>query len=659
MLGLNEEEGDSLKSTGYLSVTLVLIAGALMTAPARADDSLVPGNDNFANATVIQAVPFSDEYAQALATPEPFEPTCVGNQSVWYAYTPSADHTVIADTYPGGNGGGTAIGVFTGGSRFRDLTQVYCSDYYEPAIAVVQVKAGSTYYFQVGTAALIGDVFTITFNLNIVGSIQGTVVDQFGSPISGVIVEIDFQGSNFYSYRFDVSSRTDAEGRYVMPVVRPGIYRLVFYPTLNDYFAEIYDERPGVYSYPPPEFTPVEVSSGQTLTIDEDLIRSGKITGKVTDEAGMPLAGICVGAHDAEQNSTSSGSATDQEGIYVLHRISTGNHYVHFRPCSTTSAYASEWYSNADDLAEAAPVSVVLGSVTSGIDAAMARVQFVPPNDSMADATVVASLPFEETTNTLLASNQVGEPQCGNASKTVWYEVTPSEGGVISVDARSSDFTPVIGVYTATGLDTDSGTLNYSAIACESNSPSKFATTSFNASSGTRYWIQIGAKYGGGRVSISIQREEIAPANDNLNDADEINSLPYVHSVRTHAATMEEGESPFCDPVNRATDPVHTVDHGHSVWYTVTPETSGTLNADTRGSNFNTVLAVYKKSSLDAGNKFLEYESIACANNGSYEGTYSYQASVSFQVSAGTTYYIQLVGYWGDSGVAKLSVSGL
>jgi hypothetical protein len=74
---------------------------------------------------------------------------------------------------------------------------------------------------------------------------------------------------------------------------------------------------------------------------------------------------------------------------------------------------------------------------------------------------------------------------------------------------------------------------------------------------------------------------------------------------------------------------------------------SGTLLATTEGSNFDTVLAVYRGASLPG------LTPLACNDdNGA-----SLTSSVAVSVTGGQTYYVQLGGFRNASGSYRLAVS--
>jgi hypothetical protein len=116
-------------------------------------------------------------------------------------------------------------------------------------------------------------------------------------------------------------------------------------------------------------------------------------------------------------------------------------------------------------------------------------------------------------------------------------------------------------------------------------------------------------------------------------------SIPGSASGSTSNATTESGEpQPSCAPI------------GKTVWYRVVPGEAGVLTASAGGSSFDTVLAIYTGSSLNA---LVER---ACNDDEDYfEGVLTSRLEV--VVSAGETYYLQLGGYDGDSGNFQLQVS--
>lgn len=114
----------------------------------------------------------------------------------------------------------------------------------------------------------------------------------------------------------------------------------------------------------------------------------------------------------------------------------------------------------------------------------------------------------------------------------------------------------------------------------------------------------------------------ITPGNDECANATVINSNNFAETIDASTATTGAG-----DPVTICGGQVHN----GSVWYTFTPVSSGTVDIETCGSNYDTVLALWSGScgSLTA---------VTCDDD-----TCSVASQISGQaVNAGTTYFIEI-----------------
>jgi len=128
-------------------------------------------------------------------------------------------------------------------------------------------------------------------------------------------------------------------------------------------------------------------------------------------------------------------------------------------------------------------------------------------------------------------------------------------------------------------------------------------------------------------LSFLPEAVQAVPSNDNFASRTTVTSLPYQDSQNTVDATKEPGEpDPTCGPI------------GKTVWYQFTPSSDVVLRADTRGSDYDTLLSVWTGAALgsltevNCGDDFLDFES-----------------RVLFEAKAATTYLFQ-VGGFGDEG---------
>lgn len=133
------------------------------------------------------------------------------------------------------------------------------------------------------------------------------------------------------------------------------------------------------------------------------------------------------------------------------------------------------------------------------------------------------------------------------------------------------------------------------------------------------------------------------PANDAFASPITISTSPYTNTQNISGATTAGDDPTFACLTHEGTN---------SVWYKVTPSSSGTLTVDTIGSNFDTVLAVW------TGSTPASLTSVACNDDISYPS--NVQSRVQASVTAGQVYYIEAAGYSGGGNLtihATLPVS--
>jgi hypothetical protein len=192
-----------------------------------------------------------------------------------------------------------------------------------------------------------------------------------------------------------------------------------------------------------------------------------------------------------------------------------------------------------------------------------------PPNDDFGSATVVPALPFTDRVDTRGALTAPDDPgNCGN-SHSVWYTLTPTTSQRVDLDTFGSSYGTQIGVFTGAR-----GSLT--PVACGGN-----LGVSFNAAAGVTYSIVV---VGDGGDLVFNAEGHLFPPNDDFDGATAITSLPFSDAVDTAAATSAPD------------DPLDCGETSHSVWYVFTTPADATLSADTAGSSYTPVVAVYTGS---------------------------------------------------------------
>ena len=141
-------------------------------------------------------------------------------------------------------------------------------------------------------------------------------------------------------------------------------------------------------------------------------------------------------------------------------------------------------------------------------------------------------------------------------------------------------------------------------------------------------------------VAVTAEFAAIPAEHDDFLDAQLIVILDdgsFSEETSTINATIEDDEpSPEC--ANR---------FGSSVWYEWIAPSNGTLTISSEGSNFDTVVSAY------TGTELADLSSVACSDDVT-DGVDVY-SSVSFDVTRGVSYYVQVGGWEGDNGVLTLS----
>jgi hypothetical protein len=146
------ESKQNLKLLDFSISTLSLVA-ALLGIFAGSALAQAPANDNFADATAILALPFSDSVDNTMATTESGEPQNCNffARTVWYSFTPSANAVVRANM-AGSTFGDTYFNVYqAAGPGFGGLNLMppQCYGAYGNSVDF-PVQAGITYYLQAG-----------------------------------------------------------------------------------------------------------------------------------------------------------------------------------------------------------------------------------------------------------------------------------------------------------------------------------------------------------------------------------------------------------------------------------------------------------------------------------------------------------------------------
>src|SRR6266516_4699633 len=140
-----------------------------------------------------------------------------------------------------------------------------------------------------------------------------------------------------------------------------------------------------------------------------------------------------------------------------------------------------------------------------------------------------------------------------------------------------------------------------------------------------RLLITLAAGFAVAAVGLGTAAHADTVANDSFANATVISSLPFGAAEDTSQATSDPSDPSGCSS-------------NGSVWFSFTPSSDMTLQADTFASRYDTVLSAWTgtQGSLNQ---------VAC--NDDYIGT---QSKITFSATAGTTYHFMVAFCCGDGG---------
>jgi hypothetical protein len=264
-----------------------------------------------------------------------------------------------------------------------------------------------------------------------------------------------------------------------------------------------------------------------------------------------------------------------------------------------------------------------------------------PPNDDFSDAENLGSEPIASASGTTVgATAEPGEPDhlATYGAASVWYRWTAPANRQFRINLRAdscqSQVDTVFVAYTGSTIET---LVPVAGNWCEAAG----SRVRFNAVAGTAYQIAVASEpWGGGSFELELQPSPPPPPNDDFANAEDLgNGLIAWASGTNLGATVEPGEPDYHVGPNPATV---------SVWYRWTAPASGEAAIDTCASDFDTVLAVYTGSAIDALT-WIEGNDDACWSRGS---------RVEFTALAGATYRIVVDSYFDSLIGAEMGTFG-
>ncbi len=208
---------------------------------------------------------------------------------------------------------------------------------------------------EVGLGGTMGGV---DVQLDLGGSISGTVTDPDGDPVQGALV-----GASTFSCCTWEETVTGVDGTYEVTGLPPGEYRVEFWPPeifaglfLDEYYDNQHDWEAA---------DAVAVTSGaETSGIDAQFDLGGTISGSVTGLDGGPFQGAWVEATPEGYDYPVGTAVTDPSGEYTVYGLPPGDYEVAF-----PSGYGTQWYEGVYHQEDRSLVPLPPGGDVAGIDA--------------------------------------------------------------------------------------------------------------------------------------------------------------------------------------------------------------------------------------------------------------------------------------------------
>ncbi len=274
----------------------------------------------------------------------------------------------------------------------------------------------------------------------------------------------------------------------------------------------------------------------------------------------------------------------------------------------------------------------MLGLVAGG------QIQAAPPaNDHFVNRiTLSGDLPIVVNATNAEASRETGEVDHAGMTpvRSVWWTWTPTVTGTYTVKTVGSSYDTVLGIYTGNAVN--------SLTEVNSDDQSGGSNTSLvevDLTAGIAYHIAVDGYLGAeGDIVLTIEGEAEV-TNDNFADRAELTGTYPITVLSSNTRATREVDEPY-----------HAgVEGGGSLWWTWTPTTSGIYIIDTRGSSFDTVLAVY------TGNNLTSLHDVAEDDDSGGNGT----SLITFTATSNVTYQIAVDGYGTSTGDVTLTVAML
>lgn len=272
----------------------------------------------------------------------------------------------------------------------------------------------------------------------------------------------------------------------------------------------------------------------------------------------------------------------------------------------------------------------------SGVAVLNLRLVTPPTNDAFSAAATLTGNAVQVTTTTIGATRETGEPLHAGVTggSSIWWKWVAPQAARVTISTANSSFDTMLAVYTGSSVNA----LTAVAFNDDENFNTVTSRVAFNAVAGTTYWIAADG-YSGDAGTLKLSLDAVTPPpNDTFASATELTGTSAQVTGSNVGATRQTGEP------NHASLPGSA-----SVWWKWVAPSAARVSLSTAGSNFDTLLAVYTGASVNA-------LTVIAFND--EDGPIGVDTSaLTFDATAGTTYWIAVDGYSGATGSVSLSLT--
>ncbi len=295
-----------------------------------------------------------------------------------------------------------------------------------------------------------------------------------------------------------------------------------------------------------------------------------------------------------------------------------------------------------------------------------------PVNDTFAAAAKLYGQPLHVRAALTGATRETGEPlhaDAANPGPSVWWVWTPATSGPVTLNTFGSTFDTRLAIYTGSSLNA------LTAVASNDNESAEILTSklTFTATAGTPYLIAISGPAGAtGRIDLRLgdvpfekdvpDAPRPVPVNNNFAQAALVKPVDYVDDPDRPDRQWQVSNSWMDGCTKEPGEPDHAGNPGGvSLWYKWVAPYSGRFSASTSYGLYteheNTLLAIYTGTRVDQLTLVAANDDLPPERSALFQPSPSKLSWLTFDATAGVTYYIAVDGYNGKRGSVELVIT--